>query len=147
LPSQSPPADIKLTHLFSPAQEEERAAALPHLDDGTHALAHPGASSTTRCRRRLTHWQDAVGDGAGAVESFGGGEQTDAAAVKQAVVRAGFTPLQADDALRAAGNSVQVITCMHASSARLLHYTLNPPPPHHPPYVNFFRSPAFPSCA
>jgi hypothetical protein len=52
----------------------------------------------------VTLAQEAIGDGAGAIE---GGDMMDAAHVRQLVVKAGFTPQQADDALRAAGPSLQ----------------------------------------
>ena len=55
----------------------------------------------------LTFWQAAIGNGAGAVERVVQGA-CDEAQVRQAVVKAGFTPAQADDALRAVGPSLQV---------------------------------------
>ena len=57
----------------------------------------------------FTFCQAAIGNGAGAVERVADGS-CDEAQVKQAVVKAGFTPVQADDALRAVGPSLQVIS-------------------------------------
>lgn len=74
----------------------------------------------------LTRVQNAVGDGAGAVER--GGDASDATNVKQLVVKAGFTPAQADDALRAAGPSVQVIIEFSPFCFMVSHLTPPPPP-------------------
>lgn len=118
------------------------------MDDGAHAQSSAGQdaspppplpSPALDCMS-LTRVQNAVGDGAGAVERVG--DASDAANVKQLVVKAGFTPTQADDALRVAGPSVQVIAAFSPFSFLVSHLTPPPPPP--PPHC---RSRACRFCA
>jgi hypothetical protein len=71
---------------------------------------------TERMRARL---QAAIGDGAGAIERATEGTGADEAQVKQLVIKAGFSPLQADDAIREVGSSIQVP--WDSSSFQLLH--------------------------